>query len=314
MLFKDYLEKCLEDENFREEWNKQHEEEKKIHIELMNKFIEIAENNIKPIIYKTNYEGWSMLYRNMGKKYRMINYEKIGHPLAYYVKDKSEVLFLISEHDNDYFYIKYKNQKLEFIHSKERLDPIAGKTMFGTYCDFAYNLNNDLVILTRDDRFRLYYYLVFGKEDIKETKSIKKIDFISEMEESCLDRKFYFENHNNDFIKIGEKIIEYLKKKDIDSIKEYFSNDIDYTDINTYGFYEKNLSNIFKILLESKEIIKTLSKEGGYGVYLIFQIKEKDDRVRNVIYSLGFNRKYTVNYVEKIEPWLFGFDEYEEEK
>ena len=48
MLFKDYLEKCLEDENFREEWNKQHEEEKRIHIELMNKFIEIAENNIIP--------------------------------------------------------------------------------------------------------------------------------------------------------------------------------------------------------------------------------------------------------------------------
>ena len=172
------------------------------HLELMNRFMEIAINNVKPVIYKTNYEGWGELWYNIKNNYKIMNFEKYGDiimasPVAYYINNQNEVLFFISENDNNYFYIKYKDQKLEYIQSKEILDP-KDSEVFWTSCDFSYNLNNDLVILTRDDSNRLYYYLVFGKEEIKETNNKKRIDFISEIEECYLERKFYHENHEKE--------------------------------------------------------------------------------------------------------------------
>ena len=291
------------------------------HLELMNRFMEIAINNVKPVIYKTNYEGWRELWYNIKNNYKIMNFEKYGDIImgsraAYYINNQNEVLFFISENDNNYFYIKYKDQKLEYIQSKERLD-LKDSEVFWTNCDFSYNLNNELVILTRDDSNRLYYYLVFGKEDIKETNIIKKIDFISEIEECYLERKFYHENHEKECQEIINKLVDFLMKKDFESIKDYFIENISYTDINTYGFYDKGLHSIFKLLLDSKEIIKAKIFPGlshSNEVMAGFQIKEKDNRVRNVIYSFVFNHNYIINYVEKVEPWLFGFREYEEEK
>ena len=48
------------------------------HLELMNRFMEIAINNVKPVIYKTNYEGWGELWYNIKNNYKIMNFEKYG--------------------------------------------------------------------------------------------------------------------------------------------------------------------------------------------------------------------------------------------
>jgi len=320
MRFIDYIGKLLDDESFKKEWNKKDDEQKRNYIEIMNKLIEIVSNNIKPIIYKTNYEGWSKLWDYMEKNYKVMCLEKIGnhkmgYTIQYYINDKNEAMFALGEYDNYFIYLEYKENKLDFIFSKDKFNPSEKKAYyFSTKCEFAYNQNNDLVILTRNDGIDLYYCLVFGKSDIKEIDAIKKIDFNTALNNDYLDMIFYMKWPAVDLYKIGEAILESLIKKDIDSIEKNFTKDISYTDINTYGFYNKSLSFIFSIILNSKEIIKSWVEKSAKGVYFMIQIREKDNRIRNVIYSLEFDRNLFVKNVARLEPWLFDNKEYEEMK
>ena len=312
MLFKDYLEKCLEDEEFKKEWEKQHKEEEIRYIELMNKFMEIVEGNVKPTIYKVKPQGWKNLYKKMKKEYKIINYDEFGYPITYYFINENDVLFLIYKSDHDCFYLEYKNNKLEFIHSKNEKQVDDNVFVSGTYCVFAYNLNNDLVILTSNDIYNPYfYYLVFGKEDIKETKIVKKVNFDLEIKELYYDDKFYFENHWEEFVKIGKIIGKHLMKKDINSIKKYFSKDIVYMDTKNYYLSNNDLTIIFKILLDSKKILDFWMYDYIDGIGINFKIKEKDNRIRKTCYFFDIKRNYICTYVQRVQPEFCDLKEYE---
>lgn len=249
--------------------------------EIINNFKRIVNHNIPVTLYKTNYAGWAKIFRIFEKQYKCIKYGNLSYFITFEITyDKNPHLsFKLTDDDNEtsyfneYYYLLINDNEKEIIKLKEKRNKEYRVKIYCNSCEFAY-INDSFIMLTRNDVDHLYYFICFGKNTKMFDKIyfINKVNFYEEMK-NIYDEQIFIRNVDEIVMNtIVEDLTNSIREKNSIKLKNLFDAVVNYTDINTYGFYEANITKKLNELLENN-ILKTKTNVCRNEIEIAFQIE-----------------------------------------